>query len=520
MSLIGQGVIIGGYPALHAPAISRSGNTVTISDPSSNGSYVTKYKIYNGNALLREQTAASFSLTGLGAGTYALSVSACGTDFEDSPKSNVINASVYTIARSLTNLSANNNTPLIADGQTYTVTLTPSSGYYLPESIIVTIGGSSSSDFTYSSLSGVISIPNINGNVSITAVASDQSPAMPIYGVSGLYNSSPALTRTDDAVGMDFAIDSSSGSIDSDFDSVFPWNEAEVVTLDAGKFLRLPDMYFRVGVDSSNRITDIAVSKEAGSIGDWYKVDSFDVACYGASIDGTALKSVSGVSRAANETRATFRQYAVNSGAGYYQYDIYHRVVLQFLWLIEFATKDSGSIMSGRIIGSGTSGGYNTCPTGGTDSLSTPSGFETAYAQMRWHYIEDFVGNIREIFDGIIFVGSGSSSYVTTDPSKFSDSDTSNMSALSYNAPSNGCVAALGWDSDNPFMCTPIETVNNENYNTYFCDLYSITNNYPVAFGGADCVYNGTVFGIFNLQANGNTWKANFAGSRLLHTPS
>lgn len=44
----------------------------------------------------------------------------------------------------------------------------------------------------------------------------------PIYGVSGLYQESPALTRTDDSVGLSFAINSGTGAISSDFNSVFP----------------------------------------------------------------------------------------------------------------------------------------------------------------------------------------------------------------------------------------------------------------------------------------------------------
>ena len=345
----------------------------------------------------------------------------------------------------------------------------------------------------------------------------------PIYGVSGLYASSPALTRTDDAVGMDFLINSSTGAVDSDFDDVFPWNEAEVVTLDAGKFLRLPKMYFRVGVDSSHRITDIAVSKSAGSSGDWYEVESFDVACYGASVSGTQFRSATGQTRASSQTRAAFRTYAANAGTGFYQYDFYHHTVLQFLWLIEFATKDSASIMTGRINGSGTSGGNTVRPTGGTDGLSTPSGFETAYAQMRYHYIEDFVGNLREVYDGIISTAPGSPSYVTTDPSKFSDDNTSDMSALSFNNAdtniSKNCIAALGWDANHPFFPVPIETVNDGNFATYFCDGYYPYAGNPVAGGGASYNYASADNGVFYVDSfYASVLSANL-GSRLLHTP-
>ena len=361
-----------------------------------------------------------------------------------------------------------------------------------------------------------------------TGIADNRSNAvyayvgtLPIYGVSGLYNSNRALTRTDDAVGMDFVINSSSGAIDSDFDDVFPWNQAEVVDLDAGKFLRLPDMFFRVGTDANGKITDIAVSGMPSGSGNWYEVKGFDVACYGASVSGSALRSWSGQTRASNQTRASFRSKAAATGTGYYQYDFYHHTVLQFLWLIEWATKDSASIMTGRISGSGTSGGSSARPTGGTDNVATPSGFETAYAQMRWHYIEDFIGNLREFYDGIINTSPGSPSYITTDPTKFSDSDTTNMSALSFNNANtnNGnCIAALGWDSDHPFFAVPIEVVNNGNFNTYFCDGYYPSAGYPVVFGGAGYIYANASNGVFYVNTNSASYSYANLGARLLHS--
>ena len=166
-SISGGGV----QPTLYAPSLSRNEDTIYISNPYSNGSFVTGYKIYNGDSQIGTTASTSFTLSGLGAGTYSLSVVAYGMNFTDSPKSNIINASVFTIARSLQNLSANNNTALISNGRAYTVTLTPASGYYLPEDIVLTMGGSSNVNYTYDSYTGVITIPNVTGNVNIVAAA-------------------------------------------------------------------------------------------------------------------------------------------------------------------------------------------------------------------------------------------------------------------------------------------------------------------------------------------------------------
>ena len=170
--IVGRGIFISGdNPILNTPSISRSNDTITISNPSTNGNFVTQFKIYNGNDVLRTQTATSFSLIGLGAGNYELYASAVGNNFKDSLLSNKINAAVYTLTRNLTNLTANNSTALISNGLPYSVTLTPTSGYYLPEDIVVTMGGVPYSKYTYNSYTGEISIPSVNGDVVITAVA-------------------------------------------------------------------------------------------------------------------------------------------------------------------------------------------------------------------------------------------------------------------------------------------------------------------------------------------------------------
>ena len=337
----------------------------------------------------------------------------------------------------------------------------------------------------------------------------------PIYGVSGLYQSNPALTRTDDAVGMDFVINSSSGTVASDFDNVFPWNETTIVTNEAGKFLRFPRMYFRVGADSSHRLTDVAVSKAPRDSGTWYEVAPFLYGCYGGSVSNGTLKSVSGVSRQASTTRAGFRSYAAANGTGYYQLDLYHRTVVMLLWFIEFATKKSDSMMTGRIAYSGTQGGSSVCQTGGTDNLSTPSGFETTYGQMRYHYIEDFIGNMLEFVDGVCCKGVGDYDYVTDDPDNFTD-DTTGKTPLCYPVPNNNWLTALGWDNDNPFMCMPAETNGGSN-TTFFCDYSDNAGaTYLVLFCGARFNYADANYGLTYIcrsDAGGNNTSR---GGRLI----
>lgn len=592
--------IVGSYdvsahqPTLAAPTISRSGAQITISNPSSNGTFATTFEIYVDNLPYRIIATTTYTFTELTVGTHQIKVRARGDNFNNSAFSNVLSYSIYSITNNLTDLTTSNPSTEIAQGNAYSATLTPAYGKYLPDSITVTVGGNAAT-FTYDSTTGAISIAaaNITGNIVITAVAkiygklatpsislagsviswsaivnatdydiyysgavvatttnlyydlstlftaegsyqvsvvaratnyttSDASNtvtynigvvASSIYGVSGMYDSTTTLTRTDDAVGMSAVVNSSTGTVSSDFDSVFPWNEATVETINGNKFLKMPDMYFRIGKDANSRITDIAVSKTQGSTGDWYKVDSFYYGCYGGSNNSSKLASVSGVARLNTKTRATFRTYATANGSGYQQLDLYHRTVMVFLWLIEWANKDSQSIMRG--VDNGTARN-----TGGTDALTTPSGFNTSTQQMRYHYIEDFVGNYFEFVDGS--VGSGSSGgvqYVSANPSAYNDTG-SGFNTLSWNSPttSGNCLAALGWDANNPFLCLPIEIVNNSSYNTYFCD-YASTSNNIVLYCGASWYYSAVNIGVLSFSRSTASFAYNYIGGRLLYKP-
>lgn len=342
----------------------------------------------------------------------------------------------------------------------------------------------------------------------------------PVYGVSGLTESTPTLTRTDDAEGLTFSVDNTTGEIESDFNDVFPWCDAELVENEAGKFLKMPDMYFRIGTDESHRITDIAVSAEPRTgDGNWYFMPSFLYGCYGASIQNNKLYSVSGVTRAAGHARATYRTYAANQGEGFHQLDLYHYVPMVFLFWIEFATRKCETIMTGRYSGSGTSGGSSIVACGLTDGLRTPSGFELAYKQMRYHYIEDFYGNVHEFLDGIISQGYGGRDYVTSDPTKFSDSITSDYRQVSYaNPPANysyPVIRYIGWDEDNPFMVLPTETINDSTWNTYFCKR-SVSYGNPTVFVGATYANGIPNFGLYALGRCSNGSGYSDCGSRVV----
>lgn len=168
--VVGNVVVSNTLPTLNKVTISRSSDTISISNPSSNGSYVSKYRIYSSGAKIKEQTGTSFSLIGLGKGSYELTVAACANYFNDSPVSSSIKATVYSIGLSLTNLTSSNSATLISDKLEWSTTLSPTTGYYLPEDIEVTMGGSPCT-YEYNSYKGTLAIKSVTGDIAVTAAA-------------------------------------------------------------------------------------------------------------------------------------------------------------------------------------------------------------------------------------------------------------------------------------------------------------------------------------------------------------
>ncbi len=80
----------------------------------------------------------------------------------------------FTVTRNLTNLSGSGANS-INIGETYTCTLSGTTNYNLPDTIVVTMGGNnltSGRDYTYDRNSGEVNIPNVTGNIVITASGS------------------------------------------------------------------------------------------------------------------------------------------------------------------------------------------------------------------------------------------------------------------------------------------------------------------------------------------------------------
>ena len=163
----------GNLPQLNTLSISRNGDTITISNPNTNGNYVKTYRVYLNDEPVKDITypTNTFSICELKHhGLNRIQVTALASGFEESNKSSAIEVRTYAITPVLNNMSLSNEQIVIVEALTYTTKISPDEGLFIPEDIGVTMGGNTPS-YAWNSYSGSLSISNVTGDIVIEATA-------------------------------------------------------------------------------------------------------------------------------------------------------------------------------------------------------------------------------------------------------------------------------------------------------------------------------------------------------------
>jgi hypothetical protein len=177
-----------------------------------------------------------------------------------------------------------------------------------------------------------------------------------IYGASWDGGTNPALTRTDDAVGMTANAGVDSNVVTNDFDTAQIYKDIVDVTDAYGNvFVRIPKIYIEktvVGAACTWRISRTSFSASC-YVPKCFGADGYAyIGKYNASLSGAnKLESLSGKYPLISKTIVDFRGYAQAVGSGYQQMDIHAVDLMQVLFIVEFATLHSQSIMAGLTAG-------------------------------------------------------------------------------------------------------------------------------------------------------------------------
>jgi hypothetical protein len=184
-----------------------------------------------------------------------------------------------------------------------------------------------------------------------------------IYGARWDKGATPALTRTDDAVGLTAEAGVDAGVVTNDFDSEDIFGEITEETDTYGNvFCRIPKLYIRKVDGASYKSCQVSKNRLPGSYLPWCfwdfdasaELDYVDIGKHKATSDGGGtpkLESKPDLYPLVSQNIVTFRTYAQanNTGGleGYQLLDIHAIDVLQTLMTVEFATLNMQSVMYG-----------------------------------------------------------------------------------------------------------------------------------------------------------------------------
>jgi len=190
---IAQGVVIAGVegtfegaremPTLNVPSISRSSDTITITNPSTNGNFNKGFNVYSGGELAFYQTGTTFSLIGKfeAENDYSIQATCINPLMNESGKSGSIVFSIYSINKVFGEyISTTDTSTKISNGLKYKIYLKSDFGYWLPEIIKVykKMNGTDeyelTDEFFYSMYTGEVSFDSIDSNVKIEVIADEE----------------------------------------------------------------------------------------------------------------------------------------------------------------------------------------------------------------------------------------------------------------------------------------------------------------------------------------------------------
>ena len=179
--VIGSLVISNTLPTLYTPSISKSSNTLNISNSSNNGAYVAGYKIYSDGTLINTQSGTSYTITNLSKGRYNLSVKAYGTNFNDSNLTSALAVAVYEFLKDIKNVTISATLSKTTSGLTVSFTIAAASGYYRPTKISVYCNGEELA-YTYNPYTGAVAISALKTDYSGTDTRLLTSPTLSLSG--------------------------------------------------------------------------------------------------------------------------------------------------------------------------------------------------------------------------------------------------------------------------------------------------------------------------------------------------
>lgn len=338
-----------------------------------------------------------------------------------------------------------------------------------------------------------------------------------IYGVSWSGGTSPTMTRTDEAANFatpTIGTGTTKGS--SPFDKCYPWSDITTETINSSVLVKIPKFYYKWTSSGSTLKLQICNKKIDGFFISPMHADRDDgkgerdyayIGKYKCVYD---YRSRAGYRPLNSKTITAMRTGIKNLGTGFYQHDYASFWTLRMLFLVEWATWDSQTVLQNT-------SNYDSIAnirTGGTSSMTYHTGISANGYNIQYRYVEDPWENTLEWIDGIYF--SGTNVYVINNPNNF----TVGSNGTKIGTRSTGYGYIKSWTiptvSGYQWALIPKETVTAE---SYVKDSYYYASGGTVAYiGGARNAWgnHGAFFFYTDFTASGTSTSIS---SRLMYLP-
>lgn len=318
-----------------------------------------------------------------------------------------------------------------------------------------------------------------------------------------------------------------SWNVTAEVEQTTPWqlDFSQLWTLTSGDnvMIKFPLMWIKMTKSGSTVTLSITDDPDATSDGfqyyahctgtlsnPWTPKNAFYLWAYEASNNGSnVLKSWSGKSPEASQTQATFCSRASANGSGYNIIWYYQRQFVNALYMMKYGNPDSQTVV-GRWFVDWNSASHITW---WLDSQLSATWGETAWkTQCKLFWLEDWWGNVHE---WIWWVYTDWNKNLCVQLSWYSGAVSgweSTWSTIQHTW-SGYNLSSIVWN--NKVLFWPSATVNNSNYNTYYCDYVSVSAS-RLAVAGGDWSH-GSFAGAFYLTVYvGASGSSAPTGSRLM----
>lgn len=268
----------------------------------------------------------------------------------------------------------------------------------------------------------IISLTTPNGNID---TIHDKNNVLiwqraKVYGVSWNGESSPLMIRTDDSSNFNspvIGVGTVKGS--SPFDNCYPWSKIKTITDNGNVLVEIPKFWYKWTKSGSimklqisdKKIPNFNVSPMHQDRGDG--IGERDVAYIGKYKCASDYKSKANYNPINNITIEAARTKIASIGSGYYQQDYASFWTLRMLFLVEWATWDSQTVLQNTT----NFGSMTNILTGETANMSYHTGISLNGNSVQYRYVEDPWENTLEWIDGLYF--SGTNVYCINNPNKF-----------------------------------------------------------------------------------------------------